>query len=257
MRPRPPMPSVMPRPVMVRAFDLLPGMEVDAHSHSWGQLAYASEGIMIVSTPEGSWTVPPARAVWIPPGVEHAISIPGSGAFFRSVYTRADHSHDLGPNCRVLRVTSLLRELIIRASEMPLEYDEDGPEGRLMTVIVDQIREMREEEPLYLPMPRDRRLLRLAQHMVREPGVRLSLEEAASQAGASARTIARRFTAETGLTFGEWQRRLSLVTAVERLATGQPVTAVALDLGYESPSAFIAMFRRTLGASPTAFLARA
>ena len=246
----------MPRPLMVRAFDLLPGQEVDAHSHSWGQLAYASEGIMIVSTPEGSWTVPPARAVWIPPGVEHAISIPGTGAYFRSVYTRADHSRDLGPSCRVLRVTSLLRELIIRASETPLEYDEDGPEGRLMAVIVDQIREMREEEPLYLPMPRDRRLQRLAQRMVREPGRRVSLEEAASQAGASARTIARHFTAETGLTFGEWQRRLSLVTAVERLAAGQPVTAVALDLGYESPSAFIAMFRRTLGASPTAFLAR-
>ena len=250
------MPDVMPRPLMVRAFDLLPGQEVDAHSHSWGQLAYASEGIMIVSTPEGSWTVPPARAVWIPPGVEHAISIPGTGAYFRSVYTRADHSRDLGPSCRVLRVTSLLRELIIRASETPLEYDEDGPEGRLMAVIVDQIREMREEEPLYLPMPRDRRLQRLAQRMVREPGRRVSLEEAASQAGASARTIARHFTAETGLTFGEWQRRLSLVTAVERLAAGQPVTAVALDLGYESPSAFIAMFRRTLGASPTAFLAR-
>lgn len=251
------MPSVMPRPVMVRAFDLLPGMEVEAHSHDWGQLAYASEGIMIVSTPEGSWTIPPARAVWIPPNVEHWISIPGPGAFFRSVYTRADHSHDLGPRCRVLRVTSLLRELIIRASAMPLEYDEDGSEGRLMTVIIDQIREMREEEPLYLPMPRDRRLLRLAQAMVREPGVRLGLEEAAAQAGASARTLARHFSAETGLTFGEWQRRLSLVTAVEKLAAGQPVTAVALDLGYESPSAFIAMFRRTLGASPTAFLARA
>ncbi len=250
------MPTVMSRPVMVRAFDLLPGMEVDAHHHDWGQLAYASDGIMIVSTPEGAWTIPPARAVWVPPGVDHAISIPGDGAFFRSVYTRDDHSAVLGDHCRVLRVTTLLREMIIKASELPLDYDEDGPDGRLMTVIIDQIREMREEEPLYLPMPKDRRLQGLVQNMVQKPGEKWNLDDAAAQAGASARTIARRFVAETDLTFGEWQRRLSLVTAVERLADGQSVTTVALDLGYESPSAFIAMFRRTLGASPTAYLAR-
>jgi AraC-like DNA-binding protein len=61
---------------------------------------------------------------------------------------------------------------------------------------------------------------------------------------------------ETGMTFGAWRERLRLTAAVARLGEGEPVTAVAYDLGYQSPSAFIAMFRRSLGDTPGRYLKR-
>ncbi len=249
------MPQHMPRPIMVRAFPLEPGSEVQPHDHEWGQLAYASEGILVVSTPQGSWTVPPARAVWLPPRMEHAIHVPGRVAF-RSVYIDRPPADAMGPSCRVLSVTDLLRQLIRRASDLPLEYDLAGPDGRLMQVMLDEIMSLKEEEPLHLPMPADPRLKRIAGLLMDTPADRRTLGELAKQAGSSERTIARLFVGQTGLSFGDWRRRLRLIQSVERLAEGEPVTTVALDMGYESPSAFIAMFRRTLGSSPTAFLGR-
>ena len=247
------MPDSMPRPVMVRAFDLEAGSEVEPHHHDWGQLAYASEGILVVSTPQGSWTVPPARAVWIPPRIDHAIGVPGAAAF-RSVYINRPEADAMGSACRVLTVTDLLRQLIRRASHLPLAYDETGPDGRLMQVLLDEINALQEEEPLHLPMPDDARLKRITSLLMGNPADKRTLADLAGEAGSSERTLARLFVLQTGLSFGDWRRRLRLVQSVERLVGGDSVTTVALDMGYESPSAFIAMFRRTLGRSPTAFL---
>ena len=245
----------MPRPVMVRAFPLEPGSEVQPHDHAWGQLAYASEGILVISTSQGSWTVPPARAVWLPPRMKHAINVPGRVAF-RSVYIDRPQADTMGSGCRVLSVTDLLRQLIRRASDVPLEYDTEGPDGRLMQVMLDEITALQEEEPLHLPMPFDSRLKRIAGLLIDNPADKQTLAGLAKKAGSSERTIARLFVAETGLSFGDWRRRLRLIQSVERLVEGEAVTTVALDMGYDSPSAFIAMFRRTLGSSPTAFLGR-
>ena len=247
------MPAIMPRPIMVRAFVLEAGSEVQAHHHQWGQLAYASEGILVVSTPHGSWTVPPARAVWIPPLTDHAIGVPAP-ATFRSVYIDRPEADAMGPVCRVLSMTDLLRQLIRRASQVPLAYDTTGPDGRLMQVMLDEINTLQEEESLHLPMPEDPRLKRITSLLMSNPADKRTLAGLAREAGSSERTLARLFVTETGLSFGDWRRRLRLIQSVERLVAGEAVTTVALDMGYESPSAFIAMFRRTLGSSPTAFL---
>ena len=200
--------------------------------------------------------MPPARAVWIPAHVDHAINNPNSSAAFRSVYVDQPHAGRMGDTCRVLRVTDLLRQLIVRAADIAPNYDEDSPDGRLMRVLFDQILDLREDEPLHLPMPMDPRLKRIAGQLLNDPADRRPLAELAKNAGSSERTIARLFVSETGLSFGDWRRRLCLIQAVERLVGGEPVTSVALEMGYESPSAFIAMFRRTLGSSPTAYLNR-
>jgi AraC-like DNA-binding protein len=71
----------------------------------------------------------------------------------------------------------------------------------------------------------------------------------------STRTLYRRFLKETGITFARWQQQARLLDAIRRLAEGASVTATALDLGYESTSAFSAMFRRSLGQTPRAFVA--
>ncbi len=122
-----------------------------------------------------------------------------------------------------------------------------------MAVIPDQLRALK-AEPLHLPMPSDRRLRKITDGLTGNPADGRTLGDWARSAGASERTLARHFRRETGMTFGSWRQRLRLLTAIASLAEGRPVTAVAYDLGYESPSAFVAMFRRELGTPPGRYM---
>jgi len=249
-----PLPEHLMQPVEVRAVDMPPGHIMDWHHHVWGQLAYASQGVLTVSTATGTWAVPPERAVWIPPRIEHRVSA-RKGAAFRSLYVEARLARELPPDCGVVAVSPLMRELIVAVSRLPRDYDPGGPGGRLAAVILDELRQL-ETIPLYLPMPRDPQLLEIAQALSDEPGDDRTLAQWAGAVGSTERTLARRFVAETGLSFGAWRQRLRLLASLDRLMAGEPVTSIALDLGYDSPSAFTAMFRRTLGAPPTQYLAR-
>src|SRR5690606_1733012 len=162
---------------------------------------------------------------------------------------------ELPGECCVVAVPPLLRQLILRAMEIGLDYAPEGPEARVMAVMLDELRALK-PEPLHLPHPRDPRLKRIAEALIADPADGRALADWAKAAAASERTLARLFVKETGMTFGAWRERLRLTAAVARLAEGQPVTAVAFDLGYQSPSAFIAMFRRSLGDTPGRYLKR-
>jgi len=119
----------------------------------------------------------------------------------------------------------------------------------LIGVMLDQVRTLT-EEPLQLSMPREPRAARAAEILRGEPGRTDSLDSIAREAGASKRTLERGFRAETGMGFGRWRQQLRLLHALRLLAAGQPVTAVALESGYQSTSAFISMFKKALGATP-------
>jgi AraC-like DNA-binding protein len=149
-------------------------------------------------------------------------------------------------------VSPLLRELIVRATELPLRYDERGPAGHVVALILAELQGI-DSLPLQLPMPRDPRLRRLCTDLLAAPGDARTLDEWASIVNASPRTLARHFLSETGLTFGAWRQQARVLEAMGRLGGGEPVTQVALDLGYDSVSAFSAMFRRASGASPSHF----
>jgi len=238
---------------MMRAFDMSAGEEYEAHHHNWAQLTYASKGLLTIETPDGNWTVPPARAVWIPPGTDHAIrtTVP---AAFRSLYIQNDYAPIKADRCRVLSISPLFREMIRAIADLPEDYDENGPAGRLYAVALDQIAQMPEETTLHLPMPRTKAARTVATFLIQDPGDARDLDTFGKSVGASARSLGRYFSTETGLTFGEWRRRARLISALERLTQGDPVTTVALDSGYDSPSAFIAMFKRVLGVAPGAYL---
>ncbi|MEM7225467.1 MAG: helix-turn-helix transcriptional regulator [Pseudomonadota bacterium] len=227
----------------------------DQHSHERAQLVYASSGVMSVLTRDGTWVVPPQQAVWVPAGVLHEVRALGP-LEMRSLYFLPEVAADLPDCCRVVRVSPLLRELILRA----VTFCQDGAprpeECRLLGLIPDEIRALT-EEPLHLPMPQDGRLKVITDGLTALPADRRPLSDWAVSAGASERTLARLFVRRTGLTFGAWRQRLRLITAVARLAEGQAVTGVAFDLGYDSPSAFIAMFRRHLGAPPGRYFSAA
>ena len=228
--------------------------ETGWHRHRRCQLLYAIRGVMTAHTRDGTWVVPPQQAVWLPAGIEHNV-IATRGMAMRSLYMEPAACHGMPETCCVLPVPPLLRELILRAIDLGGDYAPDGPAARLVAVIPDELRRL-EPEPLHLPMPADPRLAAVTDALVADPGDRRDLADWAHEAGASERTLARLFQRETGMTFGAWRQRRRLQAAIARLAAGDAVTTVALDLGYESPSAFITMFRRTLGETPGRYLGR-
>jgi len=218
------------------------------HAHPRGQLIYAGSGVMRVVCGRDIWVVPPTQAVWVPPGQEHAVYFP-CHVTLRNLFVDTSALAGLPKECTVLKVSPLLRELISRAVAVGEKYGPDTPGWRIMAVILDELRRA-EPTPLHLPMARDPRVMRVIESLVAEPGDKRGLSAWGERAGASGRTLARLFVAETGLTFGDWRKRLVLQTAIDRLDRGEPVTRVAFDLGYLSLSAFIGMFRKELGDSP-------
>ena len=127
----------------------------------------------------------------------------------------------------------------------------DEPRQRIADLIVHEIG-MLPAEALGLPVPRDPRLRRIARALLEQPADGRSIDQWAAWAGTTARTLSRRFPQETGLSFVDWRQRARLMRALEMLAEGTPVTTIAIDLGYNSISGFIALFRRTFGVTPAA-----
>lgn len=221
------------------------------HAHPRGQLVYASAGVMQVVSPEGRWVVPPGQAVWLPPLLQHEMSFPGQ-VTLHSLFFSPEWSSRMPNSCEVLAVSPLLHALVERAHEYGDSYPVGGMEWRLMQVLADEIC-CAPRSAIHLPSARDARLLRVMDQLAAVPSNAGSLEEHAARANCSPRTLARLFVHDTGLTFGQWRRRLLLQVALTRLANGESVTDVALDLGYRSLSAFIGMFRSELGCTPGYF----
>lgn len=243
----------VPRPVAALSDEYAAGHVDPRHSHVRAQLIYASAGIMSVTTDRGSFVVPPQRAVWIPAGVEHEVYCRGHVSL-RTLYVDVSARPDLPTSCRVLEMPHLFRELILEAVSLPVEYDMHGRDGRVMDLILDEITST-PTAPLHVPMPRSERLARVCQSILQEPAQNDALDDIARTIGMGQRTFTRAFRRETGMSFGAWRQHVRLLEALSRLAVGQPVTTVALDVGYSSPSAFTAMFRRTFGAAPTEYFA--
>ena len=241
-------------PVLATAWRYPGDAGIAEHAHDRGQLLYAVAGAMAVTARDRAFLVPPERALWLPAGVAHAIRCRGEVAM-RSVYVRVDAARDLPMDVRVLQVTPLLRELIGAALAAPLHYAAGDSTDRLMRVILDQIAAPPPASALDLPMPRSGSLRRLAEGLLADPAERRSSVEIAAVVGMSGRTLTRRFRAECGISLGAWRRQARLLSALDLLAQGRPVTQVALDVGYDSPSAFIATFRRAFGRSPGAWRA--
>ena len=218
------------------------------HSHRKDQLLFAASGVMTVETPAGCWIVPPSRGVWVPARTTHAIRMSGIVAM-RTLYVPPPLATALPHACRVLDVTPLVRELILATvarGRLDLQVPEDA---RLFAVLVDQLRTL-PTRALHLPFPRDPRARRVADEIERNPGAARPARDVARGSGASQRTIERLFRAETGMSFRGWRQQFRLGRALEMLAAGDSVTAVAFDSGYAGVSAFVAAFKATFGQTP-------
>ena len=243
-----------PREIVTLARDYPSGHLIQSHRHTRSQLLYASSGVMTVTTERGIWVVPPLRAVWVPALMEHQIVSSGRLSM-RTLYIKPDAVPGLPRECRVVSVPPLLRELILYAVTVPGSYERNSHEERIMQVILDLIQTL-EVDPLDLPIPRDARLQRIFRALTENPADNRTLEDWGHMVGATSRTLARRFRAETGMSFRQWRQQIRILEALRRLGREEAVTTVALDLGYDSPSAFIAMFRKALGKTPGQYFNR-
>lgn len=241
-----------PRKLVVRRVSHDSGAYAPYHSHGWGQLLFIYEGLIQVSAKDiGYWIVPPQRAVWIPAYTVHDARTINS-VLMRNVYISPEAARDLPDNCQVIHITPLLRELIMAIGQLDRLYDESGAEGRLVEVFLDQLK-TRPELPLYLPNPTSTSLKQIAHQLTEDPADPKSMEDWADQLNISSRSLARHFKEETGLTFGQWRQQVRLLAALTQLAQGEPITRIALELGYSSQSAFTAMFRKALGKTPAQY----
>ncbi len=224
---------------------------IPMHRHRRGQLIYAARGCVTVETADCLFVVPPNRAVWVPPELEHSASYPREVAF-RGIFVAPELCADLPRDCSVVQIDGLARELIEAASAIDWTYPPDGAEARLMRVLLDRIKVLR-YAALSLPDARDKRLKRVTAELRAAPGDMRPLTHWAAVAGMSERNFTRLFLKETRMSFGAWRQQLKLVRAIERLAAGESVTQVGVDLGYVSTSSFTSMFKRATGLPPSAY----
>lgn len=226
-----------------------PGFVDPRHSHSRGQLLYASSGVMSVTADDAVFVIPPQRAIWLPSQVEHEVSCRGHVSL-RTLYFDEAVTGMVGRRCEVLEVSDFLKALIVEMSRFDHSYSDRDREMRIAQLLIGELKQM-QTAPYRAPMPRDQRLLRVCRLIIDEPAMQSDLDELADLAGMSRRTFTRQFKQEVGMGLAVWRQQVRLMSALSMLAAGEQVTSVAFAVGYDSPSAFTAMFRRSLGVAPS------
>jgi AraC-like DNA-binding protein len=249
------------RPVRAKLRRMEPDTEIQPHQHPWAQVAIAITGVARITAGDGTYLVPAWRAVWIPPDMEHAVTVVET-AELRTLYVHPDHAVAAeSGGCRVLEVSPLLRELVLQM-DVGMDPVRDGSAQPGPELLARELRlgelaldELRRAAPVRLgiALPQDKRLRALCQAVIDEPTRHDTLAAWSAEAGASARTVARLFRQQLGSSFGPWRQQVLLARALTLAAQGRPMGLIAAELGYASASAFTAMVRRSVGAPPGRF----
>ena len=225
---------------------------IERHQHRKAELIYTVRGVIHCDMEGGRWIVPPRCAVWIPAGLPHSASATGE-LEYHCLFIDPIGAAALPEHGCTVSISPLLRELLLRAAQVPPNYDRGGRDGRLVSVFLDELAAAPVEN-LHLPMPAEPRLRKLAELMLSDPADRASLQQWASRVALSERSLSRMLLREIGMSFGQWRRQLHAVTAIQRLTAGESVQTIAIDLGYESASSFVTMFKKLLGKPPGRYL---
>ena len=253
------------RPVRAKCRLLKADTQVKPHRHPWGQLAISTTGTIRLTVAQGTYIVPPSRALWVPPGMEHAVTMVES-ADLRTLYFFQTHGR-CGPDvaeteeaawrqCRVLNASDLLRAVVRELPTLPddslqLSAQDRAREHHLSELLLDEMRRASVVQ-LGVKLPQDKRLRLLCEDVLADPTRFETLEDWAQDTGASPRTVARLFRQQLECSFTQWRQQVVLAHAVSLAARNWPIQRIAAELDY-SPSAFSAMVRRTVGMPPAQF----
>jgi AraC-like DNA-binding protein len=225
-----------------------PGFASGWHTHDFAQLIYPSRGVMTLRTTSGTWIVPPLRACWLPALTEHDVEAP-FGLDMLSVYCSGRGLKRLPAESGIVQVSALLREsiLALQSGKRPASQHR-----AIVSVFAGEV-QLQTPTQLHLPSLQSPRLTRIAAAWRRNPADGRTLDDWARELGMAPRTLAREFQKEARITFTQYRTEFRLKAAIERLAADHSVTTVAYDLGFGSPSSFIAMFRKATGVTPAAY----
>jgi AraC-like DNA-binding protein/mannose-6-phosphate isomerase-like protein (cupin superfamily) len=227
------------------------GVSQEKHSHKRAQLIFAVSGVMEIGAGGRHWLIPPHRALWVPPEVVHEARPARMPFELRTIYVRvADVSAPLPLIPTLVYVTPLLRELIVRAVDLPIEEGVSGAAVQIVELIFNELHFLPAGE-FDMPRVSDPRLVRIEEQLRRAPGDARGVEEWAALANMSSRTLGRKLKTETGISFAAWRQQIRLTEAVARLVRGESITSIASSLGYENIGSFSRMFKQAMGASPS------
>ncbi|PWF25191.1 AraC family transcriptional regulator [Corticimicrobacter populi] len=227
-------------------------VEQPVHRHRKGQLVMALRGGVMCEVPQAMWMVPPSHAVWIPGDMPHSNRVTDNARLcFLFVEPGAARMPE---KCCTLAISPMLREMILYLAAQGPDYPRDAAAGRVAAVLLEQLA-MAPVEQLHLPVSDHPRIRQLADALAMDPADRSTLAQWAGRLAMSERSLARLLKRETGLTFGRWRQQFHLIIALQQLAAGRPVQQVAGNLGYDSVTAFITMFKKALGRPPAQYFA--
>jgi AraC-like DNA-binding protein len=229
------------------------GYEGYRHAHTRAQFLYAASGSMKLTLDIGCWIIPPRRAVWLPANYLHQTASIGQ-LEMRTLYIDSHAGLDCTPSVpRMLNVSPLLHELVLRVIAMPIEYDETGQDGRIVVALLGEI-DWTAIHPVSLPSLKDDRLQRMERVLLKDPSDPRTLERWAETLDISPRTLTRLIRRETDLTFQVWRDQIRTFVAIPMLTKGKPLAVIADALGYNTAWAFTAMFKRVTGKVPSQYV---
>lgn len=227
------------------------GFETTRHSHDRGQVTFVRDGMMSLVTDDQTLIVPARHAVWVPAHMSHQPLAQGHVCVM-SAYAARECWGDLPGTCQVFQASDMLEPLIKRVIACQLTRD-DGPIHDALLLLLHQEVIRSPKLATGTPMPSDPRLRRVCERVLRCPMMAQNKEEMARYGNMSSRTMTRLFRSEFNVTYSEWVQQALILSAIGLLVRGFPVSHVAYELGYTSPSAFTAMFKRRIGQSPSNF----
>lgn len=220
------------------------------HAHRKGQLILSLRGAVSCEVQDALWLVPPGHAVWVPGEIPHSCRVTkNADTCFLFIEPGAAAMPE---NCCTLAVTPLVRELILFLAEQEHAYSPDSKTARLAAVLLENIPDA-PVEALHLPVSGHPKIRLMTEALFTNPDDRRTLKQWAARLATSERSLARLVKNATGMSFGRWRQQLHLMIALSHLAEGKSVQSVAGSVGYDSVSAFITMFRKALGKSPTQY----
>lgn len=247
----PPSSPHLPAPIMFRSAHVPAEGLYPQHQHAWGEFVYSFSGVMEVKVAGHHYLAPPQYGIWLPPDIEH-VGLNRYEAHHCSLYIAAPGCATLPRAPCALTVSPLVRALLEHMRQQPAGVPDNAAAQRLLQVLVDQLA-LAPCAGSYLPSSDDPALAAVLRLLQAQPGDSRSLPELARAVHSTERTLMRRAQRDLGMSLADWRQRLRVVKAMPLLEAGQTVETIALDLGYGSASAFIAMFKRLVGATPDEF----
>lgn len=220
----------------------------NTEKHEWGQFVYSTKGVIELTVKNSHLSAPPEFGVWLPPNTEHLAWVADHSEYFL-INIDAISCIKLPSHAAIVSVSDICKAILADFKRRKVETPDTAKDIRLIDVLVDQLGDAASIEN-FLPSSDDPALKKILEKLFIDPADNKSLLEWALIAGCTERTLARKCHRDLNMSLARWKQRLRLSRALKMLNDGMTVQAVSQNLGYSTPSAFITMFQKAMGATP-------